>query len=135
MFSSNQKLEISGEYDQLKSALEFALKLDGTDLNQLCYQTTEDGKFCIGWFSEWSNETSSGWEKFQFDFDTDIVSKIIIQFLSKQKQKGYAGFDSSTANGFIMRAIPETFSDFQNGIKNPFNGIVSFETFTCFYSK
>lgn len=133
MFSSNQKLEISGEYNQLKSALEFAIKLDGTDLSQLCYQITEDGKFCIG--SSWTNEIPSGWEKFQFDFDFDIVSKIIIQFLSKQKQKNMSPFDGSIEKGFVMRAIPETFSDFENGIKNPFNGIVSFKAFTCFYSK
>lgn len=133
MFSSNQKLEISGEYDQLKSVLEFAIKLDGTDLNKLCYQITEDGKFCIG--SGWTNEIPSGWEKFQFDFDFDIVSKIIIQFLSKQKQKNMLPFDGSIEKGFVMRVIPETFSDFQDGIKNPFNGIVSFKAFTCFYSK
>jgi hypothetical protein len=133
MFSSNQKLEISGTYEQLKSALEFALKLDGTDLEDLCYQITEDGKFCLGWWT--TNGSERGWEKFQFDFDTDIVSKIIIQFLSKQKQKGYAGFDGSTEKGFVMSAIPETFSDFENGIKNPFYGIVSFKAFTCFYSK
>lgn len=135
MFSSNQKLEISGEYDQLKSALEFALKLDGTDFDKLCYQTTEDGKYCLGWFSDWDNEIPSGWNKFQFDFDFDIVSKIIIQFLSKQKQKNMSYFDGSTYNGFIMKVIPETFSDYENGIRNPFRGIVSFKAFTCFYSK
>lgn len=135
MFSSNQKLEISGEYNQLKSALKFAIKLDGTDLNQLCYQITEDGKFYIGWMSVWSNKIPSGWEKFQFDFDFDIVSKIIVQFLSKQKQKDMLGFDGDKVKGFVMRVIPETFLDFENGIKNPFNGIISFETFTCFYSK
>lgn len=133
MFSSNQKLKISGDYNQLKSALEFALKYDGTDLNKLCYQTTEDGKFCIGWLS--GSGLASGWKRFQFDFDTDIVSKIIIQFLSKQKQKGYTGFDGSTEKGFVMRVIPETFSNLENGIQNPFYGIVSFKAFTCFYSK
>lgn len=133
MFSSNQKLEISGEYDQLKSALEFALKLDGTDFDDLCYQTTEDGKFCIGWMS--GNGLALGWKRFQFDFDLEIVSRIITQFLSKQKQKDMQGFDGSTIKGFVMRAIPETFSDTLDGIKNPFYGIVSFKAFTCFYSK
>ena len=133
MFSSNQKLEISGTYNQLKSALEFALKLDGIDFDKLCYQITEDGKFCIGWLS--GSGLASGWKRFQFDFDTEIVSKIIIQFLSKQKQKSYTGFDGSTEKGFVMRVIPETFSDFENGIQNPFYGIVSFKAFTCFYSK
>lgn len=133
MFSSNQKLEISGTYNQLKSALKFALKLEGTDFDDLCYQTTEDGKFCIGRLS--GNGLASGWKRFQFDFDTEIVSKIIIQFLSKQKQKDMIGFDGSTEKGFVMRAIPETFSDYENGIQNPFYGIVSFKAFTCFYSK
>lgn len=133
MFSSNQKLEVSGEYDQLKSALEFALKLEGTDFDDLCYQTTEDRKFCIGWMS--GNGLASGWEKFQFDFDLEIVSRIIVQFLSKQKQKDMQGFDGSKVKGFVMKAIPETFSDFENGIQNPFYGIISFEIFTCFYSK
>lgn len=133
MFSSNQKLEVSGEYDQLKSALEFALKLEGTDFDDLCYQTTEDGKFCIGWMS--GNGLALGWKRFQFDFDLEIVSRIIVQFLSKQKRDKFSGFDGSTVGGFIMKAIPETFSDTLDGIKNPFYGIVSFKAFTCFYSK
>lgn len=133
MFSSNQKLEISGEYDQLKSALEFALKLDGTDFDELCYQITEDGKFCIGWFS--GNVLALGWKRFQFDFDIEIVSRIIVQFLSKQKQKDMSGFNGDTESGFVMRAIPETFSNLDNGIQNPFYGIISFKAFTCFYSK
>ena len=44
-------------------------------------------------------------------------------------------FDGDIEKGFVMRVIPETFSDFENGIKNPFNGIISFKAFTCFYSK
>lgn len=127
MFSSNQKLEISGDYSQLKSALEFALKYNGTDPNKLCYQTTDDGKYYLGWLCD---KPSSSWEKFQFDFDIDIVSKIIIQFLSKQKQEEIPDFDGGTDNGFIMEVIPETFSAYENGIRNPFYGIVSFKTFT-----
>ena len=57
--------------------------------------------------------------------------------------KGFALFEGVGVNdsamiGFIVSftiVIPETFSDEQNGIKNPFYGIVSFETFTNFYSK
>ena len=36
---------------------------------------------------------------------------------------------------YSWEVIPETFSDERDGIKNPFYGIVSFETFTNFYSK
>lgn len=71
MFTSNQKLEISGNYNQLKSALEFAIKLDGTDLNKLCYQITEDGKFCIGWFSEWKGYADNIWHDVAFYHSDD----------------------------------------------------------------
>ena len=134
MFSSNQKLVISGDYSQLKSALEFALKYDGTDPNKLCFQTTEDGKYCLGWW-DGKGKPFLGWEKFQFDFDIDIVSKVIIQFLSKQKHEEMPNLDGDTDEGFIMEAISETFSNFRNGITNPFYGIVSFKPFTCYYSK
>lgn len=37
--------------------------------------------------------------------------------------------------GFIMRNIPNLFSDEWKGIRNPFNGIVYFEKFYNFYAK
>ena len=135
MMSSNQVFEISGSFDQLQLALDFAIKFDGTQAKQLVFQTTEDGKYCIGWKSDRGPE--KGWENFQFDFDSEIVAKIIVQFLEKQKyeESPYEYFDGDTNEGFLMKNIPETFSDEQDGIKNPFYGIVSFETFTNFYSK
>lgn len=135
MFSSNQEFKISGDFSQLQSALEFALGYDETSGNQIVYQTTEDGKYCIGWKPD--SGPTEGWENFQFDYDSEIVAKIIVQFLQKQKYKEspYEYFDGGTNKGFLMKNIPETFSDEQDGIKNPFYGIISFETFTNFYSK
>ena len=135
MFSSNQKLEISGEFDQLRVALDFAIDYYETQEKDLVFQITEDGKYCIGWKPE--EGPTKDWENFQFDYDSEIVAKIIIQFLKKQKCKDspYEYFDGSTDEGFLMKNIPETFSDEYEGIKNPFYGIVSFETFTSFYSK
>ena len=137
MFSSNQKLEVSGDFSQLQSALRFAIDHYEGNHNHICYQTTDDGKFCIGWGDSDKKQAYEGWENFQFDYDAEIVSKIIIQFLNKQKSKdsAYKFFDGCTDKGFIMKVIPETFSDEQDDIKNPFYGIVSFETFTNFYSK
>lgn len=135
MFSSNQVLEVSGTFDQLAHALCFAINYCEENEKDLVFQTTEDGKYCIGWKPE--SGPAKGWQDFQFDYDSGIVAKIIIQFLQKQKYKEspYEYFDGSTNEGFIMKNIPETFSDEYEGIKNPFYGIISFETFTNFYSK
>lgn len=70
-------------------------------------------------------------KKKSFNFSPSDKGKFVIV----QKQKNMSPFDGTTGKGFVMRVIPETFSDFENGIKNPFNGIVSFKAFTCFYSK
>ena len=135
MFSSNQKLEISGEYSQLKDTLDFILRFEDGNMSHMCYQITDDGKYCIGWAPEGRPE--KGWTNFQFDFDVDIVSRIIIQTLDKFKaeESGYEWCDGSTARGFLMKAIPDYCSDEWEGIKQPFYGIVYFEPFTNFYAK
>lgn len=135
MFSSNQEFKISGDFSQLQSALNFAIDYYGTQEKDLVFQTTEDGKYCIGWKPE--NDTIEGWQDFQFDYDSEIVAKTIIQFLQKQKYKEspYEYFDGSTYGGFLVKNIPETFSDEYEGILNPFYGLVSFEPFINFYSK
>ena len=135
MFSSNQVFEISGDFSQLQSALEFAVDYDETSGNQLVYQTTEDGKYCIGWKPD--SGPTKGWENFQFDYDSEIVAKIIVQFLEKQKyeESPYEYFDGSTDIGFVMENIPDVFGDEYEGIKNPFYGIVSFKPFMNFYAK
>lgn len=135
MFSSNQVLEISGEFYQLQGALDFAIGYYEKEEKDLVFQITENGKYCIGWKP--NDYSIEGWENFQFDFDSEIVSKIIIQFLKKQKCKDspYDYFDGGTNEGFLMKVLPQTFAEEENGIKDPFYGIVSFETFVNYYSK
>lgn len=134
MFSSNQVLEVSGNMSQLEMALSFAIRFAGYNRNDLVYQITEDGKYCIGWCGE---TLEKGWNRFQFDFDVEIVSKIIVQHLRKlpNGESCYDWMDGSTDEGFLMKNIFETFSDKWEGILNPFYGIVSFESFKNFYSK
>ena len=132
MMSSNQIFEISGDFSQLCRALDFVINYSGENEKELCFQITDDGKFCIGWGNQ------KGWEKFQFGYDLEIVSKIIIKHLKKQKYERSTFeeyFDGTTNEGFLMKVIPEVFSDEYEGIKNPFYGIVSFQTFTNFHSK
>lgn len=135
MFSSNQKLIISGGFSQLQLALDFAMDYYEKQENKLVFQITEYGKYCIGWKPD--EGPTKGWENFQFDYDSEIVAKIIVQFLQKQKYKEspYEYFDGGTNKGFLMKNIPETFSDEYEGIRGPFYGIVSFEPFINFYSK
>lgn len=137
MFSSNQVLEISGSFSELESALDFAINYSGYRSSFMCYQITEDGKFCIGWGNSDKKQPYGNWKKFEFDYDSSIVSKIIIQFLEKHKydENVYNWLDGSINTGFLMKSIPETFSEEENGIKDPFYGIVSFEPFVNYYSK
>lgn len=133
MFSSEQVFEVSGEMSQLETAIKFALSMYGAGKDKITYQITKDGKYCLGWSIGKADE---GWMKFPFDFDYGIVAKIIEQHLEKQNiEDPYEWADGSSEKGFLMKAIPETFSDEENGIKNPFYGIVSIEPFVNFYAK
>jgi len=121
MFSSNQILSISGNIDKecyLKSALDFAVRYEYLDeieegnydfrvSNSLStiYQITEKGKYCIG-FSNATADAPEGWQKYSFKYDSDIISRIIIQYL-KEFQIEY-GEGDGYRKGFLMRTIEST---------------------------
>ena len=138
IFSSNQVLKYSGplrDVEYLRNALEFALKTSGylevfTGKPGRCtYQILDDGRYCIGW-----DEVSDIWKEYPFDFDLDIISRIIAQHLEKQEVK-YDDGDGSYEKGFLMRAISHSYYNEKDGIKRPFYGIVEFSPYACYYSK
>ena len=130
MFSSEQVFEISGTMEQLETAIKFAMDMSESNKDNISYQITDDGKYCLGW------SDGKGWNKFPFDFDLHIVAKIVEQHLTKQKcDNPYDWADGSTRKGFLMKAIPELFSDKYKGIKSPFYGIVSIEPYMNFNAK
>ena len=140
MFSSNQVLEISGDLshkNDLRDALEFALRKEGSlecftrTLNptKCVFQISENGHYCIGWTGG-GKEPPRGWQMFQFDFDIEIISSIIVQHLSKQKIEESGG-DGSTKAGFLLKPIDFTSA----GVENPFYGIVMFCPYNCYYAK
>jgi len=143
MFSSNQIFKISGTFSQLKMSLDFALAFSGDAKNmtkserergcKLTYQIAGD-KYLIGWAF---GEVPEGWKEYDFDFDTDIVSKIIVQFLKKQEvsESEYDYFDGGTDDGFIMNCRTDIMADREGKVKNPFYCIVSFSTFKNYYAK
>lgn len=145
MFSSNQIMEVSGslsQIEELEMALEFALKFSGYDKSikqeknnrdyKLLYQITDDGKYCLGWGV---NEVPKGWNEYPFDFEIDIVSRIIRQHLETFSEEKDGYYDGSYCKGFFMKCIEETMSSEKDGIKNPFYGILYFKPYTCFYAK
>lgn len=139
MFSSNQVFEISGSMDQLPIALQFALDysdharaMTQREIERGCklvYQIAKDGKYCIGWAFK---NIQEGWQEYPFDFDVEIVARIIAQYLGKLEtpNSGYEWADGGDAEGFLMKVI-----SCDDNIKNSFYGIVSFEKFNCFYAK
>lgn len=130
MFSSEQVFKISGTMGQLETAIKFAMDMSEANKDNISYQITKDGKYCIGWLAE------NGWEKYPFDFDPHIVAEIVKQHLYKQKfEDTYEWADGCSKKGFLMKAIPELFSDEYEGIKTPFYGIVSIEPYMNFYAK
>ncbi len=58
--------------------------------SKVAERITKDGKFCLGWVE---NEC---WKPFQFGYDATIVSKIIENFLKKQKRPE-SEYDTETA--------------------------------------
>jgi hypothetical protein len=130
MFSSDQIFEVSGSMDQLEKAIKFAIDMHGIGKSGISYQITKNGKYCLGWGDD------EEWKKYPFDFDVHIVSEIVKQFLEKQDcEDPYAWADGSSEKGFLMKIIPEVFSDEKDGIRKPFYGIVSIEPYMNFYAK
>ena len=131
MFSSEQIFEVNGSMDQLETAIEFAIRMAGIP-NKMAYQITEDGKYCIGWLPD----EKKGWNPLPFYFDAHILAEIIKQHLYKQDiENPYEDWDGSSEKGFLMKSIDRTFANEQDGIKNPFYGIISIEPDYIYYAK
>lgn len=75
-----------------------------------------------------------GWLEYPFRFDIDIVSRIIHQHLENFPIVRNE-WDGSYIKGFIMKCIDTSMDEEENGIKNPFYGIIYFKPYTCFYAK
>ena len=145
MFSSNHILTVTGclnHSDDLYNALKFGLKSSGeleyfikNNQFKCVYQIVND-KYCIGLYND-MYKIPEGWNEFSFDFDLEIISKIISQHINKFPMPliGEMGCDGSCEKGFVMYNIDHSFGSNESGIKNRFHGIVSFEPYTCFFAK
>lgn len=135
-FSSNQIFQISCSKSQLKSVLAFALNLDNDKqvrAKHLVYQTTEDGKFAIGWFHL---KPKAGWQILVSPTPSvDLLTEAAIQYLKDYQDNTDECFDGFYEQGYLVKAIKETMAPEMEGIKNPFYGFVTIQAYKLFYSK
>lgn len=142
MFSSNQVLEISGSLNQLEAAIDFAMMYSGKKEcftrkarpAKCVYQITDDGRYCIGWSFEGTEE---GWTEYPFDYDAKIISDIVRQYIGKAKKpiNEFDGYDGSSHIGFLLQEGGGKTYEERDAVKNHFYCIVSIRPFWCFYAK
>lgn len=125
----NMILKFSGHMSQLEAAIDFAVRMSCFETDSIGFQTTEDGRFCLGW-----GVPCDGWTSFPFDFNAKIVAMIIGQFLDKQPKPvtEFDNADGMKVDGFYMKTLE--YADME-GINDPYRCIVTFERYTCYYSK
>lgn len=130
MFSSNQVLHISGtlELSDIKAALEFGL-VKAARSNSYCFQyLPKVYTYCIG--VKYTDTSPEGWTDFQFDFDLDIVARIIKQQLEKAADK-FPNIDCEHELGYLMTTADDVICK----IENPSFCILAFSPFVNEYSK
>lgn len=144
MFSSNQVLEISGDMCQLESAIEFSMKYSGeaecfsrhNKPSKCVYQTTDDGRYCIGWTL--CDETPpDGWSEYPFSYDPKIISAIVRQWLENAPKPfdENAKWDGAHCIGFLLQESGGNRWKEQEAIKNGHRCIITLRPFWCFYAK
>lgn len=121
MFSSNQLLDISGDLNEskLKSVLDFVVSVYGGEPN--AYQITDDKRFVLGYIYK----DTEGWEKFQFDYDNVILSRIIYNHLNEGEIE-YGDWDGGYHKGFRVKAVEESMAGERKGIKIRFMALLKF---------
>ena len=133
MFSSNQIFSLSGELNpnQIKNVLDFLKTMYDQKIKS--FQITKDGGFALGW----CDEKEESWTKFQFEYDSETLALIICNHLKSadNPENPWEDYDGSCYDGFRVDVIEETFANENNGVKDPFYGIVKFTKYVKFYSK
>ena len=134
MFSSNQVLKISGNIvtSDLSKALVFVLDYFNMGERKLAYQITEDGDYCLGWYT-YEGYPEDGWTAFPFEFEPDVNALIIRDHL-KDQILDLDGFNGETIQeGFLIRSIRDLSYNDLDKIRNNFYGIVIITPYTLYY--
>lgn len=115
MYSSNQRLDITCDFKQFPATLDFVVRLSGdheclTRQNQrvkLAFRTTDNGLYFLALGSMPANPTrpgsgikcKEGWTDFPFDYDPEIVARIIQQWAEAQPEVECEDTDGSIERG------------------------------------
>lgn len=131
MYASNQKLDAACARDDLPKVLDFAVKLYGEELF-----TRSDGRikmafavvpmaagpdiYLIGTGSMepyrtgvnkgWASKLGKGWTDYPFDYEPDLVSRIISQWAAKQDLE-MPSIDGSVEKGVRVMSIHTAYTD------------------------
>ena len=152
MFATNQIFEISGKLEDLPAALDFAMRCAGyhkpmtrsIDRVACGYQITEKGVYCLGFLGVKGRTATyrkpgpyEGWTAYDFDYDPEIVSRIVMQWLKKQDVPtgSFDRCDGMHLDGFLLREIrnPYKKDTSRYDLRNPQRGIISIQPYRNFY--
>lgn len=147
MFSSNQVFDILVTEEQLKGCIDFAMAMSNSiemftrDQGRvsLAFAEPAEGVYAIGRGSmprcPWSGpiQAGKGWTDCQFDYDTDILSRIIWQWAGKQTYDDSPRTDGTVEKGLRCMSL---YSAEVNGMLPPLHTVSaswsSFETILVF---
>ena len=132
MFSKNQILKISGSInnDDLLYALEYVLNKFDLKNKNLAYQITDDGAYCLGWFSY--DEPEIGWNAYTFSYNTDVMSLIIKDHIKNNIVK-IDEFGDRVQEGFLIRSCADLKYTERETIKNDFYCIAIITPYTLYF--
>lgn len=127
MYSSNQILDVTCDARDLGSALDFAIKLYGEDIF-----TRDDGRikmafaelrqpadtmpnaYLLGWGTmepyrtgdnkDWAASPAKGWTDYPFDYEPDLVARVVAQWAMKQDVE-MPDIDGTVTKGIRMMSV------------------------------
>lgn len=126
MFSSNQKLEISGSIilQEISDALKLAFNRANYTMANICYQKIGN-KIFVGWNYE------EGWESFPIkSIPSYLIANEIAEFIKKNEPSFVPDCDvENREKGFLMKV-----AQYNQEIKNSHYTLVSFEPYYNIYN-
>lgn len=150
IFASNQKFSVSGMNtpENIAAVLDFGIRLSGHhDIftrkeNRIlpAFLDTGSGMYVIGHGRKkdvW-NEQPVKWQSFPFDYDPDILARVVSQWLNGQPRpfSEYEGADGLLETGFLCQSVSELNYDEREQLGSDwYNGILCFRPFANFYAK
>lgn len=143
MLSSNQVLDISCAFNALPHVIDFAFGLAGekrsmtTGLRPVrrpAWKVTNSGLYCLG--SRFIHDNT--WQEYPFNYDPQILSDIVIQWLKKQPEPDNSNTDGIQDIGARVRGYASVFHDDPDKareVQTPLNCVICIQPYALGYDK